>query len=91
MKKDCQRILEHLKTHGALTSLEALRLGFGARLAARIYDLRAAGHKIVADSVEVQRADGTPTRVARYRLEAGVFLLLALALGVVIGAARGLS
>ena len=46
MKSQSKHILDWLKTHEGITAIEALR-EFGCfRLAARVYDLRAKGHKI---------------------------------------------
>ena len=59
-------ILAHLKEHGSLTGLQALRHPQiqSMRLAARIYDLRCAGHKI-----ETQRwRTNSGKTVARYWL-----------------------
>lgn len=67
-KKDTTKVLDHLRDVGPLTSLEALRRGFGSRLAARVHELRQAGHQITVDKVDVMRADGTEVRVARYTL-----------------------
>lgn len=47
-----------------VTALEALHVVGSYRLAARIYDLRAQGHRIITDSIET--ASGA--RIARYRL-----------------------
>ena len=41
-----QRILNHLLTGRSLTQGEAIVLGYGLRLAARINELKAAGHRI---------------------------------------------
>ena len=56
-------ILNHLKTIGSITPMEAL-LDYGCfRLGARIYDLKRSGYNIVAKAVE---ANGK--RFAEYRL-----------------------
>lgn len=57
------RILAHLKAGKRLTPLEALRLGMGMRLGARIHQLREAGYPIKTTLV---RRGGA--RVAEYRL-----------------------
>lgn len=66
-----ERVLELLERHGrnGLTALEAMHLGCGMRLGARIFELREQGHDIEADFVTVQTATGS-ARVARYRLKA---------------------
>ena len=40
------QILTHMKEHGSITGLQAMRHYDCARLAARIYDLRNRGYKI---------------------------------------------
>lgn len=42
-----QQIINHLTSGRTLTQGEAIVLGYGTRLAARIKDLRTEGHKIV--------------------------------------------
>lgn len=41
-------VLKHIKEHGSITSLEAIQKYSITRLAARICDLRNAGHEIYA-------------------------------------------
>ncbi len=45
-KTQCTQVLHHLRRHRSITALEALRLYGCFRLAARIKDLKDAGHKI---------------------------------------------
>jgi len=54
------QILRHLKTKDSISPMEALEEYGCYRLAARIYDLRSAGHNIVTN----QSSDG----MARYQL-----------------------
>lgn len=61
------RILQRLKS-GPLTPLQALRELGCMRLAARVLELRQAGHAIQARSVTV-RTRGGRTRVCEYRLQ----------------------
>lgn len=61
------QILAHLKTGRSITPLDALDWFGCFRLGARIYDLRADGHKIVRDMVEVESGK----RVASYTLITG--------------------
>lgn len=66
------RLLAWLKTGKTIDPMEALReLGI-YRLAARVRDLRAAGHAIETETVAVRCADGTAASVARYSLRRGV-------------------
>lgn len=48
----CQRILEYMKNNDGITSMDAYRLGC-TRLAARIADLKKAGHSIWAERVTI--------------------------------------
>jgi hypothetical protein len=62
-----ERLLRRLES-GPISPLEALReLGI-YRLAARVKDLRAAGHAVETRMVEVRTADGSLATVAEYRL-----------------------
>lgn len=61
-KSQRDKILDHLKTHGSITPLEALNLYGCFRLGSRIYELREMGHVIITD-----RSDGDK-QYAVYRL-----------------------
>lgn len=61
----CDAILEHLKSGKTLTPLEALDLYQTMRLAARVLDLRNAGHAIQTDFLHLPNGK----KVASYRLE----------------------
>ena len=65
-KTQSQRILEALQAGGKITPADALRRFRCFRLAARINDLRRAGHAIETD----RRMTRTGARVAVYQLEA---------------------
>lgn len=68
MKSQCDRLLEALRRGESVTQLDAwMRFGI-SRLAARIFDLRAEGHDIPSESVEVQNRFGEACRVKRYRM-----------------------
>lgn len=62
----CDELLQMLRTQGELgvTPLEALHALGVFRLAARVYDLKAQGHDIVADEITLRSG----ARIARYRL-----------------------
>ena len=63
-----QALLAHLMRDDAgITSLEALRLYGIGRLAARVYELKQAGHQIKEEMVQV----GEGKRVSRYWLAGG--------------------
>lgn len=59
-----QTVLKHLQTHEHITPLEAIGLYGVYRLAARVNDLRNAGHKILTD----MQVDPRGRPYARYRL-----------------------
>lgn len=59
------QIITHLKSHGSITSLQALKLYGCFRLAARIYDLRNKGYKIDAQRWKTRSGKS----VARYWLK----------------------
>ena len=59
------QVLAHMKAHGSITGLQALKYYDCFRLAARVYDLRSKGHQI-----EVQKwKTRTGKWVARYWLK----------------------
>ena len=61
-----QMILEHLRKHKTLTSMEAFEQYGATRLAAVIFDLRKAGYDIDTMDVYGFNRYGEPTRYARY-------------------------
>ena len=66
MDKQTDRLLAYLKENRKITALEALsELGI-ARLAARVYDLRAEGYDIVTRNVTVPTRAGKAT-IAEYK------------------------
>ena len=61
------KILHYLDEHGKITDNDALKLKIH-RLAARIYDLRKAGHKIETEMVYyIDQEDRTLKHYARYK------------------------
>lgn len=46
-----EKVLKHLQTHKSITSIEAINLYGITRLAARISDLRAMGHRIAKEEI----------------------------------------
>lgn len=66
MLTQCQMVLDHLKTHGMLTSAEAMRLYGIARLASRISDLREAGYTIKSVPVVAKNRYGRTVRYTAY-------------------------
>jgi hypothetical protein len=61
-----RKILAYIDEHGSITPLEAMRFGC-MRLAARVKDLKTAGHDIVSEMVHTVDEDGSAVRYARYR------------------------
>ena len=58
------QILRHMKEHGSIDSLQALKRYDCFRLAARIYDLRCRGHEVDTQTWETRSGK----KVARYWL-----------------------
>jgi len=65
------RILEHLRLHGAITPMDALRQFGCSRLSARILDLKRQGHKIATHMIYHMTPEGMK-RFARYELESNL-------------------
>ena len=61
-------VLEHLKEHGSISSMEAFKKYYITRLAAVIFDLRADGYEIETDMVSKKRRNGDRVRYAVYTL-----------------------
>lgn len=68
MKTQNQQIIDALKSGAGLTALDAQERFGIMRLAARVNDLRADGHNIVSERVEVLNRQGELVKVARYWL-----------------------
>lgn len=64
-----KQILEHLKKHGKITSMEAIELFGCTRLSGRIHDLRAEGYTILTEMTEGKTRSGHPCRYATYYLD----------------------
>ena len=64
------RVLAYLQRNGTITQAEALRDLGCARLGARIYELKQAGHRITTSMIPVMNRYGEWSHVARYRLHA---------------------
>ena len=70
MKSQAQEILDHLKAHGSITDVYAFTRFRCRRLAARICDLRAAGHNITTVTKKSRsKRTGRPTQYAEYHYE----------------------
>lgn len=65
MKPSSQRILRHLEAEGSITPMEALAVYSNPRLAASIYDIRRAGHKVTS----VVKRDQMGHKYTKYTFE----------------------
>lgn len=61
------KILEYLRSHNSITSLDAFRHIGCTRLAGQIFELKKKGYNITSEMAEVPTRDGT-VMVAVYRL-----------------------
>lgn len=66
----CNKILEHLKTYGSISPLEATEYGC-MRLASRISDLKARGYNIISERGTSKNRFGETVHFAVYRLQNG--------------------
>ena len=67
-KSHKERILEHLKKHGSITSMEAIEKYGNTRLAATINNLRAMGYDITTVMHRRENRYGKPVRYGVYTL-----------------------
>ena len=65
-KTQNQQVLDALKAGQGITALDAQNQFGIMRLAARINDLKADGHKIVSQKVDVRNRYGQSVKVAKY-------------------------
>lgn len=68
MKKQCRRMIAHMREHGSISSLEAQTEYGIMRPASRISDLRSRGYDISREMVQGRNRYGEATRYARYTL-----------------------
>ena len=65
----CEKVIEYMKKHGSITTIEAFtELGI-ARLASRIHDLCAAGYEIEKKSISVENRYGEKVHCTKYSLK----------------------
>ena len=64
-----QAVLEHLQTHGSITSLEAIQLYGATRLSDIIFNLRKRGYQIITEPFTVKTRFGGTARPAKYILQ----------------------
>ena len=67
--KHADLILNHIKTHGSITSKEAFELFGCTRLSVRIFDLREKGIAIKTENRTEKNRYGAITTYAVYKLE----------------------
>ena len=70
-QKQCDRVIEYIKIHGSITSLEAIEQIGVARLASRNCDLKKAGLNIEKKNETGVNRFGEKTRYARYSIAKG--------------------
>lgn len=69
MSRQCFKVLQYMKTHKEITSLEAVvELGI-TRLSARVWELKHLGYSIGKRPRKVRDRDGVITTVCAYYLE----------------------
>lgn len=65
----CEKIIRYMKDFGSITTMQAFDdLGI-TRLSARIYDLKALGHKIKTETVKRRNRYGEKKVYFKYSLE----------------------
>lgn len=69
--KQCDRILRHMRDYGSITQAQAMQEYGCMRLAARIADLKACGHRIETKTGHGRNRYGEKTSFAVYRLVEG--------------------
>ena len=67
-KSQTEAVLEHLKKHGSITSIQAIRKYGATRLSAIIYKLRHRGYQITTEALVVKTRYGHKSRPAKYIL-----------------------
>lgn len=65
-------IIEFIRDHGSITTMDAFRFLGITRLASRVYDIKAVGINVNKEMLTVIRENGTKCRVARYTIPGGV-------------------
>ena len=65
----CERVLKYMQDFGSINPMQAMKDLGVMRLAARVADLKKAGHKITRRTVTGRNRYGAPVIFAEYRLE----------------------
>jgi hypothetical protein len=61
-------VINFVKTHGSITTKQAMEELGCYRLSGRIYDIRQVGIEVNRDMIEVPNRNGGTSRVARYTI-----------------------
>ena len=65
----CEQVLQHMRDHGSISTIEAF-FNYGiTRLSARIWELRRDGYDINTDLVTVKSEKGVKKHYARYKIK----------------------
>ena len=67
-KTQCYMVLRYMKDYGSITPIDAMREFGIMRLGARIYDLKAMGHRIEREMLTSQNRYGKAVTFASYSL-----------------------
>ena len=65
----CEKIIRYMKDFGSITTMQAFDDLDVTRLSARIYDLKALGYKIKAETVKRRNRYGEKKVYSKYSLE----------------------
>lgn len=65
----CDRILQHMKDFGSISSIDAITEYGILRLASRINDLKRQGHRIISETKTGKNRYNETTHYSVYRLE----------------------
>lgn len=65
-RSQCDMLLDHLQLGLRITMLEAISLYGIGHLPRRIKDLEEKGHKIIRETIEVEKANGKKAFVTQY-------------------------
>lgn len=64
-----KKILDYMRSHGSITTMEAFSVLRVTRLASRIWDLKKDGHNIVKTMVKGKNSEGETTDYASYSIK----------------------
>ena len=67
-----EAVLAHLKKHGSITSMQAIKMYGATRLSSIIYILRGRGYQIKTEPFQAETRYGRKTKPAKYILQGQV-------------------